>query len=154
FAALANRVGDPDVAVAIDVEAMRIVDSAAAEFDLHVAAGIELHDRVERRATAVQRGTAVERPQALAVRIDLDADGRAPFAALRQLRPVLLQLIGIGIGVRIIGLSEYPLSRECGERERASTQQQRSIACGLHVVFLPYGFHYDFLVRTVTAGTP
>src|SRR5262249_50442962 len=92
---------------------------------------------IERRATAVQRRAAVERPQALAVGVDLDADGRAPGAARRQLRPVLLQLVGIGIGVGIIGLGEYPFTRERGERDRACTQQQRSIACGLHVVSPP-----------------
>src|SRR5262249_34909989 len=43
------------------------------------------------------------------------------------------------IGVWIIGLGEYPLSRESSERERACTQQQRSIACGLHAV-LPCSF--------------
>src|SRR5262245_12966789 len=134
FAAFRDRVRDPNVAVTIDVEAVRIVHHAAAEFGLHVAVGIELHDRIERRATAVLRGTAVERPQALTVGIDLDADGRAPGPPRRQLRPILLQLIRIGIGVGIIGLGEYPLSGQSGERESACTQQQRSIACGLHVV--------------------
>src|SRR5689334_1896186 len=74
LAALRNRVGDPDVAVAIDMEAVRIVHHAAAELDLHVAVGVELHDWIERRATTVQRGAAVKCPQALAVGIDLDAD--------------------------------------------------------------------------------
>jgi hypothetical protein len=98
-AALRNRVGHPDVAVAVDMETVRIVHRAGAELGLQVAIGIELHDRIERRIAAVVRRAAVERPQALAVGIDLNADGRAPFAVGRQLRPVLLELVRIGIGV-------------------------------------------------------
>src|SRR5262249_17615715 len=144
LAAFRNRVRHPDVAVAIDVEPMRIVHQAAAELDLHVAVGIELHDRIECRSTAVLRGAAVERPQALAVGIDLDADGRAPGAARRQLRPILLQLIRIGIGVGVVGLGEYPLSREGDERGHAYAQHQRDAACSSHAI-LPVAF----LLRTV-----
>src|SRR4051812_21047741 len=91
-------------AFAVHVKAMRVVYQAAAEFNLHDTVGIELHDRIERRAAAVERGAAVERPEALAIWIDLDADGGPPGAAGWQLRPVLLKLVRIGIGIGIVAL--------------------------------------------------
>src|SRR5262245_12724404 len=63
LAILRSRVGYPDVAFAVDMEAVRIVHRAGAELGLQVAVGVELHDRIERRAAAVVRGTTVERPE-------------------------------------------------------------------------------------------
>ena len=87
LAVLAALVGHPDVALAVDAEAMREVEHAAAEA-LHEFAGrIELHDRRDSRLSAVVRAAAVEDPDALAVAIDLDADRRAPSCGRPEASP-------------------------------------------------------------------
>src|SRR6266540_2552813 len=89
LAVLAGGVGRPDVAFAVHMEAVRAVEHSGAEARQELAGGIELHDRRQVRTHAVVAGAAIERPDA-AVRTDIDADGRAPFAAVRQLRPARL----------------------------------------------------------------
>src|SRR6516225_11028692 len=48
LAALGHGVGYPYVTFTVHMEAMRVVDHAAAEFGLQIAVSIELHDRIER----------------------------------------------------------------------------------------------------------
>src|SRR5262249_30466652 len=83
FAVAARLIGRPDIALPVDMEAMRAIDQAGAEARNELAVLVELHDRIESRIDAVVAGAAVVRPDALAIGIDLNADGRAPLASLR-----------------------------------------------------------------------
>src|SRR5262245_54421644 len=102
LAVFLGLVGCPDIALPVDVKAVWPVEHALAKAGDKLAALIELHDRIEVRSNAVVGGAAIERPEALAVRIDFDADGRAPFAAFRQLRPIFFQAIRIARAVGIL----------------------------------------------------
>src|SRR5262249_22273507 len=83
-------VGDPDIALAVDGEAVREVDESGAQAGHELAGRIELYDPRHVRLGAVVGTAALEHPNALAVAIGLDRDCGSQFAAIRQLRPVLL----------------------------------------------------------------
>src|SRR5207253_2297389 len=83
------RVGYPDVAVAIDVNAVRPDEHAGAEALDLLAVLVEVVNRIHHRAETAGRrpgGAAVGRPDGLAVLVDRDAVRSAPRAI--DLRPV------------------------------------------------------------------
>ena len=97
------RVGDPDIAVAIDMDAVRPDEHAAAEaFDL-LARLVEMMNRIGLGAETSRRRSgraAVGRPHGLAVLVDGDAVGAAPRPLLqRELGPIADHAIGIGAAV-------------------------------------------------------
>src|SRR5437660_3395983 len=91
-----RTIGHPDVAIAIDVNAVRRRDHAGAEMRDQVPVGVELENRVERRAHATVRATPLGDPDARAILVDVDGARRSPGAALGHLRPALDGLIWVG----------------------------------------------------------
>ena len=86
--AVALRVGDPDVAVVVDVQAVRQHEEPGAEAGEPLAGvPVVLQDRIDGR---VVRASAGERDPAAAIidpdvavgRVDVDAGGRAPRPAV------------------------------------------------------------------------
>ena len=68
FAVSRHTVGDPEVILFVDGEAMRELQQARAERLDEIALGVELHDRIELAAHAAVGGAAVHHPDiALAV---------------------------------------------------------------------------------------
>ena len=109
-----DPIGHPYVALAIDVQTVRKYEQFLAKALHQLAGGVKLENRRELRPVAVERNalfhlrrrdeplctTSLENPHALAVRIDIDARGRSPYAPVRQLGPVLDRTIRIGQRVR------------------------------------------------------
>jgi hypothetical protein len=107
--AAADAVGDPDITLEVDRQAVREHEHPGAELLHQFAGGIELQDRIEIRTVAVEdlalahlrrrdetlRAAALRDPDAAAVTVDADAGGRAPDAAFRHLAPALDGAIGI-----------------------------------------------------------
>src|SRR5262249_50203608 len=74
-------VGDPDIALAVDGEAVREIDESGAQAGHELARGIELYDRRQVRLGAVVGAATLEYPNAFAVAIGLDRDCGSQFAA-------------------------------------------------------------------------
>src|SRR5450755_905453 len=114
------------IAFIVDIEAMRLDEHIGAEAPHELAGRIELLDRV-----AAVRGTAVEHPDALAVAmVDLDLDGPAELAALRELQPVVLHLVRIW---RRIGIGGLGIAAVAGDGPRADSDADHQ--CHSHNVF-------------------
>src|SRR5262249_40693047 len=87
FAVLRRRaavVADPDVALAVDIETVRIIEHAGAEACEQLAARVPFLDRRNLGVGAVIAAAAVEGPDRLAVAIDRNADGRTEIPAHRH----------------------------------------------------------------------
>src|ERR1051326_3202709 len=98
-----TRVGNPDIAVLVDMNAVRPDEQSGAKaFDL-LAVLVEMVNRVDVRAEAARHRSgraAVGRPNRFAVLVDGDPVGAAPGALLRgYLRPIADDLVGIGAAV-------------------------------------------------------
>src|SRR5262249_14584643 len=120
-------VGDPDVAVAIDEDAVRRDYHPGAETLHELARRIELQDRIDGRRLEAPTvaAAALGDPDAAAVLVDVDRARRSPCTAFRKLRPALDALIGIGqiVGGLNVGLSkanrrQYNRQRRAGNRRR------------------------------------
>ena len=117
----------PHVAVAIDVEAVRPDEQAAAEARHLITVRVELEDGVEVRVEAFVReliaaGVAAEYcPDVLAVGSDVDVADRADLPAAVQLGPTFHQPIRIRRRLRERGAAEH----ERGEREGGVEQSAR-----------------------------
>src|SRR5262249_54274354 len=93
---VAGEIGDPHVALPVDRDAVRRHHHTLAEVGEHGAGlPIELEDRIERGVVAVDRSAAggacaaaLVGPHVAVGGIDVDAGGRAPLPAGRQLSPV------------------------------------------------------------------
>ena len=131
---VALTVGHPDVAVAIDVDAVREDEHALAEARDHLAALVELEDGLERRhfilgaIPAGIRRAPLGDPDAAAVLVDVDRARRSPGAALGQLRPAFNRVVRIR---RVVGRRRRRPrpARRCLRRRRLSTarsDQRRS----------------------------
>ncbi len=103
---VALTVGDPHVAVTIDVNAVREHEHALAEARHHLAVRIELEHGVERRHLALRAIpaavglAALGNPDAAAVLVDIDRAGRSPGAAFGHLGPAFNRVVRIGQIVR------------------------------------------------------
>ena len=99
---LAAPVGDPDVVVLVDIEAMREIEHPGAEARHDMTAGIVFGERRDIRSFAVVAAATIENPHALAVAIDIQADSGPKTTPHGLLRPALIEpvRIGRGIGVR------------------------------------------------------
>ena len=94
---VAGEVGDPDVAVLVDVDAVRRHHGALADVGEHLAGvAIELENRIDRIVLAVDRpaagsagAAALVAPDVAVLRIDVEAGRSPPLAARGQLAPVL-----------------------------------------------------------------
>ena len=84
----ALRVGDPDVALRIDVQSVRLDHEPGPEAGDEVALRVELEHRVEVEPGAGVAAAALGDPDVAPVPVHVDPAGRAPFTAIRQLRPV------------------------------------------------------------------
>ena len=152
LAAHADAVGQPDIAFAIDMQAVRKDGEAGAEALHQLARRVELQDRVELGAGAVERlpflpfgerdealrAAALGDPDARAVGIDVDRAGRAPDPAFRQFRPVLDRAVGIGQRVgRRHGLACAPrcptTAMTTATTAMASTNAWRA-CCGIEIL--------------------
>src|SRR3954470_3432455 len=123
-------VGDPHVAVAIDMDAVREDQHAGGEAFHQLAAGVEFHHRrdvhdLAGRAieTAVQ-AAALRYPDRLAVLVDVDGARRSPRAAFGELEVVLDG--GVWVGRVVGGLN---VLRARGRNEQ---RPSRRIACISH----------------------
>ena len=135
---LAEAVGHPDVAVAVDVNAVREQQHSGAEALHQLAGRIELEDRVELRAVAVERHRRIRSATAAAIRPHrsatqtlvpsgsiVDRAGRAPGPAGRQLRPVLDRAIRIG---QRIGRRAGLRGAEAADRQQRDEAKPESMA--------------------------
>src|SRR4051812_16316743 len=91
----ARAVRHPDVAVAIDGDAMRGLDHTRAEALHKLSILVELENWIEGRPDTGVGAAALADPDALAVLVDGDGAGRAPGATVGHLRPALDGLIRI-----------------------------------------------------------
>ena len=126
--AVALRVGDPDVAVVVDVDPVRQHEEPGAELGHQIArVPVVLQNRIHGR---VGRAAAGEREAAATVidpdvpvgRVDVDAGGRAPRPVVGQLGPVQLDH---GVRVRKHPLHQVGLSflgRRAAGAERQGQQ--------------------------------
>ena len=90
------RVGNPDVALLVDVHAVRPEDLSRAEARHDLAVRIELHDRIDIGSDARIRAAAIAGPDVLAVDIDVHGADRSPVAVVGQRAPVADGLVGVG----------------------------------------------------------
>ena len=115
------RVGHPDVAVAIDVDAVRERDHAGAEALHELAGRVELQHGIERRHRAGRRigaavhAAALAHPDRSAVLVDLDGARRSPRAARGQLEVVRDGLVRIR---EIVGRLRYHDAGDDPEHDR------------------------------------
>src|SRR6185295_17243962 len=98
----AFAVGDPDVAVAVDVNAVRPHEHARAEALDESSCRVEFLDRRDVGADAVLIAAAIERPDAPPVAIDGDAGRGADFSARGKLEEVFDELIGRPFGPGVV----------------------------------------------------
>ena len=105
-ASAGGSIGDPDVALGIDVDAVGPDEHAAAEAFHHVAVGVELEDGVEIGihalvAEAVGRGGVAthDGPDAGAIDVDIGVTHGTHGAAVGQSGPVLDGHEGVWIGL-------------------------------------------------------
>ena len=91
-------VGDPDVAVAVDVDPVRPDEHAGAKALDHLARRIELQDRRDGRSDAVVGAAPLEHPDAGAVPVDRDAGGGSDLPAIGHLEVVGDGFIGMLLG--------------------------------------------------------
>ena len=106
----AEAVGDPDIAVAVDVHAVRENEHAGAEALHQLAGRVELQNRIEVRAVAIEyfafahlrgrneplRTASFGYPDAAAVTVDIDARRRTPDAAIGHLAEAFDGTIRVG----------------------------------------------------------
>ena len=117
----ARAIGDPDVAVLVDGDPVRRLDQARSKVRDQISVGVELENRIERRADAVVDAAPLGDPDAGAVLVDVDGARRSPGATLGHLRPALDGLIGIGA---IVDGSDRALR---GHRRRARARSEREV---------------------------
>src|SRR6266436_1951161 len=89
-------VGDPDVAVLIDEQAMREVRHPGAEARYYAPGSIVLVERRNLGALAAVAAAAVVDPHALAVAIDVEPDGGAVAAPHGLFGPAFIEAVSIG----------------------------------------------------------
>jgi hypothetical protein len=89
-------VGDPDIALAIDVNAVGKHEHSGAKRFHELTQSIEFQDRIEIGTVAGVGAAAVNHPHALSVRVDVDAGAGAPGAARRHFCPIEDRLVRIG----------------------------------------------------------
>ena len=122
LAALSERIGHPDIAVFIDEETVWLHKQSSPEMTQGLSRRIKLEDGVEVLIGAIVRATPVIGPD-VPVGTNIDAGGRAPLSSIRQLRPALHGLVGIGeiIGRRVAGLA---INSGDGSQKRESKSTQ------------------------------
>src|SRR5262249_24941507 len=114
FAVLTRRIARPDVAVPVDVGAVRLIEHSRPEHPQYLARRIELDDGRQARAFAVGRAAALEDPD-VAFAVDIDSDRPAPFPAVGERSPALFDAIRIVLCVCV--LREH--RRDDGRRRKA-----------------------------------
>jgi hypothetical protein len=113
-----SSVGDPDGAVRNGEQAVRPTEQSGPKAHDEPACCVEFLNRRDVRAVAALTAAAVEHPYARTVAIDVNADRHSPYPALRQLRPVVDDVIRIGGAVGVVGLA--PVAGCCdGPRNKA-----------------------------------
>ena len=127
------RVRDPDVALLVDVHAVRPQDLSRAEARHDLAGGIELDHRIDLRIQADVAAAAIAGPDVFAVSVDVHRADRAPFPAVRQRAEVADRFVWIGQVVDrldrgVFGRSRRSARRPCGRlgRWRRRLRQQQS----------------------------
>src|SRR5258708_6234714 len=101
LAVVATVVGRPYVALAIDIEAMWVVEETLAKAHHKISGGIEFLDGIKRGVGTVFRATSIESPHALAVGIDIDARHLPHLAAIGHLRPIGVETVWVGGAIRV-----------------------------------------------------
>ena len=141
---LAEPVGDPDIAIAVDMQAMREKQQPLAERLHQLARRIEFEDRRQVRSVTGERGprfhergrsersAPLGHPDTGPVGIDIHAAGRTPRASLRQFPPVLDRVIRIGRGIgrrADLGAGPYCRDTHCSHNSKRK-RTARSHAIG------------------------
>ena len=121
--------GHPDIAFAVDVEAVRKGEQSFAEALHEIAGEIEFQDRIGGRAGAIVSAAARENPDVLAVAVGKHAARDAELHAFGQLLPA----IGGAIRIWRIALRETLLPRKTGQR---NGQKHRCHRASVHVTSL------------------
>ena len=121
----ALRVGDPDVAVGIDVQPVRLNHEPGSEAGDEVSRRVEFQHGVQGEAGAGVAAAALRDPDVAPVPVHVDASGGSPRPAARQLRPPAngdIRIRGV-ILRRDIGLRGGRASR-ADERTEGERQRQ------------------------------
>src|SRR5262249_2945225 len=114
----AGRIGRPDVAVAVDMETVRLIEHSLAKHLQDLARRIELNDRRDVRALAGASPAPLKRPD-IAIAVDFDPDGRTPLPTFRELGPALS--ITLRVVLRVGWRCEYRLrADDCNKFENLS----------------------------------
>ena len=120
---LVLSVGDPDGAVRSGEQAVRPAEQSGPEAHDEPACCVEFLDRRDVGAVAALAAAAVEYPYARTVAIDVNADRHPPYPPLRQLRPVVDDVIWIGGAVGIVGLA--PVAGCCNAPRNRCSKKTR-----------------------------
>ncbi len=123
----ARGVGDPDVAVRIDVDPVRPHDHPRSEAPEQLAAGREEHDRIEARVLLARPPVAaapLTDPDVHAVAVDVHRARRSPLPPLRKLSPHALDG---AVRVRHPVLS-LDLGREDGGHRHRGEQRESDVS--------------------------
>src|SRR5215510_15996806 len=119
LAIFAGRVGRPDVAVAVDMETVRLIEHSLAKHLQDLARRIELNDRCDVRALAGASPAPLKRPD-IAIAVDFDPDGRTPLPTFRELGPALFNTIRIVLRV-CLRCEHRHRDDDCNKVENPST---------------------------------
>ena len=132
LAVVANVVGRPYVALAIDIEAMWVVEETLAKAHHKISGGIEFLDGIKRGVDTVFCSTSIESPHALAVGIDIDARHLPHLAAIGHLQPIRVETVWIGGAIRVGRRLREQLSLRPSDRRRDDPKQQRDCRYAQH----------------------
>src|SRR5262245_43666618 len=99
LAILPGRVGRPDVAVAVDMETVRLIEHSLAKHLQDLARRIELNDRRDVRALLTGASLAPLKRPDIAIAVDFDPDGGTPLPTFREFGPALFNTIRIVLRV-------------------------------------------------------
>src|SRR5262245_26152927 len=119
LAIFAGRVGRPDVAVAVDMETVRLIEHSLAKHLQDLARRIELNDRRDVRALTGASPAPLKRPD-IAIAVDFDPDGRPPLSTFRELGPALFNTIRIVLRV-CLRCEHRHRDDDCNKVENPST---------------------------------
>src|SRR5258708_2121938 len=132
LAIAANIVSRPHIALAIDIEAMGVVEEALANAQYKISRGIESVDRIKRRVDTVSCPTSLENPDAFAVGTDIDSRHLSHLAAIGHLQPIRVETVWVGGAIRVGRRLREQLSFRPGDRSRDDPKQQRDCTCAQH----------------------
>src|SRR6266446_6441590 len=132
LAIAANIVRRPHIALAIDIEAVGVVEETLANAQYKIPRGIESVDRIKRRVDTVSCPTSLENPDAFAIGTDIDSRHLSHLAAIGHLQPIRVEKVWVGGAIRVGRHLCGQFGFRPGDRSRDDPNQQRDRTCAQH----------------------